>query len=295
MKPFLIAIALLVLPVEAEAKLKVVTTLASFADIASKVGGDEVDAVSLTRGSQDPHFVDAKPDLILKMNRADLLIRVGLGLEDGWLPPLVTGSRNSRIQPASQGNLEASTLVTLKEVPTGALDRSQGDVHPGGNPHFMLDPRNGVLFAQGIAERLAKLDPPNAAAYRKRAETYVAELKTKISEWEAAFKPLSGRPVVTYHKSWVYFAGWVGLDVVGHVEPKAGVPPSPEHVVRLVGLMKEKKAKQILIEPYYPKSASETVAEKVGAKVVVLPNEVNGVPEAKSYIAVFDAIANRLK
>jgi zinc/manganese transport system substrate-binding protein len=278
------------------AKINVVTTLPSFADIATQVGGDEVSVRPLTKGTQDPHFVDAKPDLILYLNKADLLIRAGLGLEDGWLPPLLTGSRNGKIQIGSQGDLDVSTLIPLKEVPKGRLDRASGDVHPGGNPHFMLDPRNGVIFARGLAERLGEIEPSKADDFKKRADAYVKKLQEKIAGWEKAYKPLlGGKPVVTYHKSWVYFTDWVGMREVEHVEPKPGIPPSPEHVVRLIRTMRELKVKLILMEPFYPKGVAEDVARQTGAKLLVLPAEVNGSSEAKTYIDVFEAIFNGLK
>jgi zinc/manganese transport system substrate-binding protein len=277
----------------AEAKLKVVTTLPSFADIARSVGGDQVEVISLTKGYQDPHFVDAKPDLMLSLNRADLVIRVGLGLEDGWLPPLVTGSRNAKIQNGSDGNLEASTVIQLQEIPQ-VVDRVQGDVHPGGNPHFMLDPNSGLSVAQAVADRLAKLDPAQAAGFKQRATEYKASLTKKIEGWKKSLAPLKGRAVVTYHKSWTYFTSFAGLVEAGTVEPKPGIPPSPEHVVRLIGLMKEKKVKLVLIEPYYPKGTAEHVAQETGAKLLVLPTEVEAVKEAKTYADVFDLLVAAL-
>lgn len=278
------------------AKLRIVTTLPSFADIATQVGGDDVAAVSLTKGTQDPHFVDAKPDLILQLNRADLLIRAGLGLEDGWLPPLLVGSRNGKIQMGQSGDLNASGLVELREVPQGRPDRAGGDVHPGGNPHFMLDPRNGVKVARGIAERLGKLDPENAGHYKKRAETYVKELEAQIGAWTSQYLPLlKGKPIVTYHRSWIYFTGWAGLNEVDRIEPKPGIQPSPAHVVKLIGTIRQQQIKLIMMEPFYPKGVAEDIAGKSGAKLMVLPAEVQGTPEAKTYIAVFESILKSLK
>lgn len=278
----------------AVAKIRIVTTLPSFADIARNVGGDEVDVTSLTQGTQDPHFVDAKPDLILYLSKAELLIRVGLGLEDGWLPPLVLGSRNGKIQESAQGNLDASTLMSLKDVPSGKLDRSQGDVHPGGNPHYMLDPRNGTRLARGIAERLGKLNAEKSSHFKERAEKYASELNSKILEWEKKLKPLRGSPTVTYHKSWMYFSDWVGLSEMGYVEPKPGTAPSPDHVVSLVKQIKEKKVKWILMEPFYPKGVAEDVASQTGAKLLVLPSEVKGLPQVHTYFGIFEKIVQIL-
>ncbi|MBC7660233.1 MAG: zinc ABC transporter substrate-binding protein [Chitinophagaceae bacterium] len=276
------------------AKLRVVTTLPSYADIAANVGGDEVDASSLTKGTQDPHFVDAKPDLILKLNRADLLIRAGLGLEDGWLPPLLTGSRNGKIQTGGEGYLDASSLMSLKEIPKGVIDRSQGDVHPGGNPHFMIDPRNGAILAKAVASKLGVLVPAKAEYFQKRADAYIKDLAIKTDAWKKILAPLKGRQVVTYHKSWVYFSDWVGLDEVGYVEPKPGIPPSPDHIAKLVILMKEKHVKLILMEPYYPKGAAEQLAKLTGATLLVLPTEVQGDDDAKTYFGLFDSLTSKL-
>lgn len=276
------------------AKMKIVTTLPSFADIAAQVGGDVVEVSALLKGSQDPHFVDPKPDLILKLNRADLLISAGLGLEDGWLPPLITGSRNNKIQNGAEGNLIASTFVNLKESFKGPVDRSQGDIHPGGNPHFMLDPRNGTVIAKAVANRLSKIDPANAEHFHKRAEHYSKELATKIIAWEKLLASIKNSPIITYHRSWVYFSDWVGLNEIGFVEPKPGIPPSPSHMLKIISTAKEKKVQFVLIEPYYPKGSAEEVAQKIGATFLVLPTEVNGSPGASSYISLFDELVTKL-
>jgi zinc/manganese transport system substrate-binding protein len=273
----------------------VVTTLPSFADIAKNVGGDDVNAISLTRGTQDPHFVDAKPDLMLSLNKADLLIRAGLGLEDGWLPPLLTGSRNGKIQNGTEGNLDASSIMPLKEVPKTPLDRAQGDVHPGGNPHFMVDPRNGIILANAIVERLSKIEPSKAADFRKRADAFIADLKKHIEQWDKDLKPFAGTSVVTYHKSWIYFLDWAHFKEAATVEPKPGIPPSPEHVVQLIDLMKKQKIKLILMEPFYPKGVAQDIAQKTGAKLLVLPAEVKGTSDAKTYFDVFDQIIKQVK
>jgi zinc/manganese transport system substrate-binding protein len=276
------------------AKIRVVTSLPSFGDIATNVGGDEVDVDSLTKGTQDPHFVDAKPSLILKLNKADLLIRAGLGLEDGWLPPLVTGARNAKIQNGGDGNLDASARMSLKEVPTGKIDRSQGDVHPGGNPHFMTDPRNGIVLAKAIAEYLSKIDPSKADFFKKRSDAYISKLRAKITIWEKSLAALKGKKVVTYHKSWIYFSEWVGLEEVGYLEPKPGVPPSPDHIAKLIGLMKQKNVPIIIMEPFYPKGVGEDVASRTSSQLLILPTEVLGVPEAKTYIDMYNYIVQKM-
>ena len=290
----LVCMGILLLSSVAHAKIEVVTTLPSFAYLASIVGGDEVSAVSLTRGTQDPHFVDAKPDLMLKLNRARLVIHAGLGLEDGWLPPLLVGARNGAIQTGGEGNLNASSLAELKDVPQGKLDRAEGDVHPGGNPHYMLDPRNGVRVARGIAERLGRLEPSKAADFKRRAEEYAQSLEKKITAWKASLSAFRGAPVVTYHRSFVYFLDWLGAEIVGTVEPKPGIPPSPEHTVRLISLMKERKVAWILMEPFYPAGVAEEIARETKARRVVVPTEV-GAEATTSYEGIFDMIAGKLK
>lgn len=276
------------------AKIRIVTTLPSFADIAANVGGDEIEVIPLLKGVQDPHFVDPRPDIILKLNRADLLIHAGLGLEDGWLPSLLTGSRNGKIQGTSEGNFDVSTLMRLKEILQGNINRAQGDVHPGGNPHYMLDPRNGIILAKALGERLGKIKPSKTEYFKGRAEMYSKDLLYRITAWEKTLSFLKERPVVTYHRSWVYFSNWIGLNIVGYVEPKPGVPPSPDHIAKLINLMKEKKTKLILMEHYYPKSSAQEVARQTGSTLFVLPTEVQGAPEIKTYISVFDEITKNL-
>ncbi|OYZ19223.1 MAG: hypothetical protein B7Y39_12535 [Bdellovibrio sp. 28-41-41] len=287
-------IFILIFNVYGQAKIKVVTTLPSFADITSIVGGEEVEVSALIKGTQDPHFVDPKPDLILKLNRADFLIRAGLGLEDGWLPPLLTGARNGKIQTGGERDLDASTLVVLKEISKTAINRGQGDVHPGGNPHFMLDPRNGILVAKAIAERLGKIDTSKASIFKTRAESFSQDLTKKIITWEKTLANLKNLPIITYHRSWIYFSDWAGLNEVGYVEPKPGVPPAPDHIVKLSQLAREKKVKFVLIEPYYPKGNAEDVARFVGATFLQLPTEVQGSSDATTYINVFDEIVHKL-
>ena len=284
------------LSLPALAKINVVTTLPSFADIATQVGGDEVSVVTLTRGNQDPHFVDARPDLVLKLNRAELIIHAGLGLEDGWLPPLLVGARNGAIQLGSMGNLNVATLMALKDRNFGNMDRSAGDVHPGGNPHFMLDPHNGVVLAIGIADKLGQMEPEKSGFFHKRADDYSKKMLEKIASWEKDSKPaLSGKTVVTYHRSWIYLTEWLGIQTLGHVEPKPGIPPSPGHIIKLVKQMKNTQVKALIMEPFYPRGVNEDVARQTGAQLLVLPAEVGGVSEAKTYIEMFDYILKELK
>lgn len=264
---------LALVPLAAEAKVKVVATLPSLAAIAREIGGDAVDVTSLAYATQDPHFVDARPHLVLALNRADLLIVNGLGLESGWLPVLVNGSRNPRIQSGSQGYMDVSTLVPLKEIPQGKVSRSMGDIHPGGNPHFLHDPRNGARVGLGIATRLAALDPAHAADFRRRAAglSRAAEaLATKESKRFASL-PVNERHVVTYHQSWPYFLDWLSLMEIGTIEPKPGIAPDPAHVAWLLGQMRKVHGDVILQESYYPNRIGKLLAERAPATLLILP------------------------
>jgi zinc/manganese transport system substrate-binding protein len=277
----------------ASAKINIVTTLPSFAFIAQEVGGDEVEAQSLTKGNQDPHFVDPKPDLILILAKAKMLVRVGLGLEDGWLPPLVNGSRNSNIQVGADGDFNVSEAMTLQEVPT-QLDRAQGDVHPGGNPHYMLDPRNGVTYAKVLAGRLGKMVPEKESFFKQRAADFEKKISESAKKWLTGMSHLRGMLAVPYHRSWVYFFNWVGLQQFDTIEPKPGIPPSPEHVVNLTRNMQTKKVKAVLVELYYPTGVAQQIAEKTGAKLFVLPTEVYAMESIKTYFDIFDEISKKL-
>lgn len=279
----------------ASAKVKVVASLPTFGEIAKEVGGDKVDVKSLAKGYQDPHFVDGKPSFILDLNKADLLIHAGLELEIGWLPPLVTGARNSKILPNNIGNLDCSTLISnILEVPTTKIDRSMGDIHPGGNPHYWLDPRNGIAVAKGIAERLKEIDPKNASYYDERLGDFTKRLSAKIKEWDEKLAPYKGTQIVTYNKSWVYFSDWAGFDEVGYVEPKPGIPPSPSYVVELISNIQKMNVKLVIAESFYPQKAPALIAQKAGASLLVLPSEVGARDGINTYSDLFDAIVGEI-
>ena len=274
--------------------LKVVTSIETFADLARRVGGEKVSVESLSRGYQDPHFVDAKPNLMVVLNRADLLIRVGLDLEIGWLPLLTQGSRNEKIQTGQPGDLDVSTLIEVQDVPQVKVSRAMGDIHPGGNPHYWIPPVNAVRIAKGLAERFKQLRPADAAYFDAQFQKFLAEVKARAPAWEALAKPLAGRKVVTYHRSWVYVTKWLKLEEVGYVENKPGVPPSPDHLAELIMLMRAQGVKSILVEDFYNRSVAETVAEKAEAKVLSMPSDVGARPEVKSYFDLVDAVLAQL-
>lgn len=273
--------------ISAYAALEVVATTPDLGAIAQAVGGDKVHVTSLARGTEDPHFVDAKPSFARVLNKADVLIEGGAELEIGWLPPLVDNARNRKIVRGAEGRIDASEGILLLEVPQ-KLDRSEGDVHAVGNPHYSLNPQNGKIIAQHLAEKLAKLDPANAAAYAQNSKAFVAALDAKVAEWTALLKPVQGVKVVAYHKSFEYFAQSFGLNVVGYIEPKPGIEPSPTHINALVPKMKAEGVKLIIMEPNRPRKTPDYVANAIGAKVVLLPLLVGGNPEATDYLKLID-------
>ena len=279
---------LLVSSVASAAKLKVVTTLSDFASLAQTIGGDRVEAESIAKGYQDPHFVEAKPSFILKLHAADLLIAAGLELEIGYLPPLLDQARNDAIRPPGKGYLDASAGCEILEKPTGQVTRAMGDVHPYGNPHYWLDPNNGRFIARAIAKKLSELDPEGAAVYSRNLAGFEARLTEAEARWTKAMAPYAGTKIVTYHNSWPNFVKYFKLDVVGFLEPKPGIPPTPQHKLEIINLMREQKVPLILMEVYFDRKDPDFVASKTGAKVVVLTPSVGGEPEAKDYISLFD-------
>ena len=274
------------------AGLKVVTSTEDLAALSREVGGDKISVESIAKGYQDPHFVEAKPSFILKLHSADLLVVVGRELEIGWLPPLLQQSRNEKIQPGSRGYLDASLNVKILDIPQGQITRAMGDVHPMGNPHYWLDPGNGRRIAQAIQAKLTELQPGDGPYFAQRFADFDKRLGEAEKGWDAAMAPFKGTKVVTYHRSWPNFVERFGLDVIGYVEPKPGIPPSPQHTIDLIGEMKKVKATVILVEPYFDLKTPQSVARETGAKVVVLAPSVGGVKEAADYIQLFSYNVN---
>jgi zinc/manganese transport system substrate-binding protein len=275
-------------------KLNVVTSTTDLASLAQEVGGDRITVDSIAKGYQDPHFVEAKPSFLLKLRNADLLISVGLQLEIGWLPPLITQSGNPRIQPGAAGYLDASQFAEILEIPQGQITRAMGDVHPLGNPHYWLDPDNGRRVAKGIADKLAQMDPGNTAFFQSRFQDFDKRLTAAEKNWDAMMKPYAGRKVVTYHNSWPNFAHHFHLDVVGYVEPRPGIPPSPSHTLELINMMKRDHVKIILVEPYFDLKTPNSVASQTGGKVLVMTPSVGGEKGITDYFKLFDYDLNML-
>lgn len=272
----------------ASAAVNVITSTQDLASIVKEVGGDKVNVDSLAKGYQDPHFVEAKPSFILKLHQADLLVAVGRELEIGWLPPLITQSRNARIQPGGPGYLDASQNAKILDMPTGQITRAMGDVHAQGNPHFWLDPANGRRVAQAVQAKLTELSRGDAAYFAARYADFDRRLAAGETRWKAAMAPYNGLKVVSYHRSWSNFADAFGLDVVGFVEPKPGIPPSPAHVLALQQDMKRQNIKLVLVEPYFDLKTPNAIGRDTGAEVVVMPPSVGGVKDVNDYLQLFD-------
>lgn len=282
------------LTASAQSRLNVVTTTEDLGALAREVGGDKVTVTALAKGYQDPHFVDPKPSFILAVSRADLLIVVGRELEIGWLPPLLTSGRNAKVQPGGAGYLDASTNVKILDIPTGQITRAMGDVHPQGNPHYWLEPGNGRRIAGVIRDKLSALMPANAAYFAGRYQDFDQRLAAAEKRWDAALAPYKGTKIVTYHRSWPNFTERFGLNVMGYVEPKPGIPPSPSHTLELVEDMKAQGVKLIVVEPYFDPKTPQSIASQVGGRVLVLAPSVGGTKEATDYIQLFEYDVNTL-
>jgi ABC-type Zn uptake system ZnuABC Zn-binding protein ZnuA len=284
----IVAASLLSPPMAAAKKLNVITATTDLASLVQEVGGDKISVESMAKGYQDPHFVEAKPSFLLKLQRADLLVVVGLQLEIGWLPPLITQSGNSRIQVGANGYLDASQFAEILEIPQGSITRAMGDVHPLGNPHYWLDPDNGRRVAKGIAGKLGEMDPEDAAYFQQRDQDFERRLAEADKKWQADMKPFPGRKVLTYHNSAPNLAHHFGLNVVGFVEPRPGIPPTPSHTLDVINMMKRDHVKVIMVEPYFDRKTPDSIARESGGTVVEYLPSVGGVKEVTTYFQLFD-------
>jgi zinc/manganese transport system substrate-binding protein len=270
----------------AMAQLKVVTSSTDLYDIATAVGGDKIKATHIEQGYQDPHFVEAKPSFILQLQKADVFAFVGMDLEVGWMGPLIDGARNSKIRPGGSGYVDVSKAITALDVPKGSIDRSQGDVHPYGNPHYWLDPDNGRKIARMFKQKFTELDSRNAAVYERNEAAFREKLNEAEKTWAPLVAQIKGKPVVAWHTSWRYFAEYNGMNIVAFMEPKPGVPPSASHLASVIAKIKQTGAKAIVMEPFYDKKVGEMVSRQTGAKLLVLPTSVGGVKDAKDYVSL---------
>jgi zinc/manganese transport system substrate-binding protein len=294
MKRVLAILSLFAAAVVVQAKLNVVATLPDFGSIAEQIGGEHVKVTSIAKGTEDLHFVDARPSYIRVLNQADVLIESGAEMEIGWLPPLVNSARNHKILADAPGHVVLSRGIQLLDVPTGPVDRSMGDVHPLGNPHYWLNPDNAKVMAAHIAEAFSRLDAKNANAYKANLGKFTGALDKKIAEWTKQLEPFKGTKVVTYHKSFDYFLKRFGLELIGTLEPKPGIEPSPTHINALIPRVKSEGVKLILIEGFRSRRTPDYVAQQTGAKLLVLPASTGGAPQAADYFALFDYDAGQI-
>src|SRR5882762_3049084 len=289
----LLALGMAMLAWPAGAALNVFACEPEWAALARELGGDKVAPYSATTALQDPHRMEAKPSLIARIRSADLVICSGSELEIGWLPLLFTQAGNDRIQPGSPGFIEASQYVVRLEIPK-VIDRAMGDIHPSGNPHIHLDPRNIAKVAEVVTERLTQIDQANAATYRARAEDFNKRWQQAIEKWRQQAQPLKGMPIVVYHKDMSYFINWSGMREAGSLEPKPGIPPTPTHLAELVERMKRDPAKAVVYSPYNNPGAAQFLSQRANIPVVPLPFTVGGTPKAKDLFGLFDDTIERL-
>jgi ABC-type Zn uptake system ZnuABC Zn-binding protein ZnuA len=278
----------------AASKLNVVTSTEDLAAIGREIGGDHIAIDSIAKGYQDPHFVEPKPSFLLKLQKADLLAVVGLQLEIGWLPPLITQSGNSKIQVGNKGYLDVSTYCEVLELPTGVVTRADGDVHPLGNPHYWLDPENGRRIARAFKDKFSEMQPADAAYFDQHLKDFEQRLTEAEKRWDAQMAPFRDRKVVTYHRSFPNFAKRFGLNIVDYVEPKPGIPPTPSHTLELINRMKQENIKLILVEPYFDMKTPNSVAQQVGGTAIVLLPSVGGEKQVQTYFQLFDYDINLL-
>jgi len=268
-------------------KIKVVTTTTDMKSIAEFIGGDKVSVTSIATGYQNPHFVDPKPSYIIGLSNADLFVTVGLDLEIGWSPQLLSSSRNTKIQKGSAGYVDASTGVALLQVPSSA-NRAEGDIHIYGNPHYWLDPMNGKVIARNIASGLERVDPSNKSTYEANLQTFFKRIDDKMKEWSSKMSSFKGSKIIAYHNEWVYFETRFGLNIVDFMEPKPGIPPSPSQLVKVIKEIKANNIKVVISSPYFTTSSSDVVAKQTGVQVLTLATSVQAFDSIRDYFDLFD-------
>jgi zinc/manganese transport system substrate-binding protein len=283
----------LALSAPAAAVLNVFATVPEWGALVDELGGDKVKVYVATNALQDPHHVEAKPSLIARARSADLVVATGAELEIGWLPLVTQQAGNPAIQPGKPGYFEAARYVTMLEKPT-RLDRAEGDVHPGGNPHIQTDPRNIAKVAAPLSARLAEIDPTNADYYKSRYQAFAGKWTAAISKWEQAAAPLKGTPIIVQHKAFTYLEDWLGLKEIAALEPKPGVEPTTAHLSEVVALLQREPAKMVVRAAYQSGRASEWIAERAKVNVVVLPFTVGGDDQAKDLYGLYDDTIARL-
>lgn len=273
--------------------IKVVTTTTDLKSITEWVGGNKVSVSSIATGYQNPHFVDPKPSYIISLSNANLFVTVGLDLETGWSPQLLSSSRNQKIQKGAPGYVDASEGVGLLQVPS-SLNRGEGDIHIYGNPHYWLDPLNGKVIARNIANGLERIDPSNKAYYEANLQIFFNKVNEKLAAWAALMAPYKGSKIIAYHNEWCYFEKRFGLEIVDFMEPKPGIPPSPSQLVKVIKEVSANHIKVIISSPYFTTSSSDVVAKQTGVKELTLATSVNAFDQIHDYFDLFDYNLNQL-
>jgi zinc/manganese transport system substrate-binding protein len=277
------------------AKLTVFATTTNVASLIDEVGGDKVDVISLTKGAQDPHYIEAKPSFMLNVSRADLLVSVGLGLEDAWLPAVIGGSRNPSLSKGQKGSLILGEYIAVLDIPTGSVSREQGDVHPDGNPHFMLDPVRVQKLAGVVAQKLAELAPEHKAYFFERSKALNTKIDTKLKAWQQRIKALEVTKIVTYHKTLRYFLDRFNITLAAQIEPKPGIPPSSAHILSMIDLCEKEKIKLILVENFFDvKPAQKIAAKNPDLKIKTVAVAVGGVSEIKNLFDLYEHLIHSL-
>jgi zinc/manganese transport system substrate-binding protein len=294
MKFLYLLICAVILPAASMAKLNVVATTSDFGAIAREIGGDRIEVQVLARPTEDPHFVDAKPSYIMKLNRADAVIQGGAELEAGWLPPLLEGARNANILSGAPGHIACAQGIELLNVPA-TLDRSKGDIHALGNPHFMVDPENGRRVAVRICDALCELDAASCDYYRENLSAFTDKIDAKLKEWQEVLAPYRGTKIVAYHDTWIYFGNRFGITADLFLEPKPGIPPTPSQIALVMKRMKDENIRVILCESYQNRKTAETVAKQTGATVVDVTQFPGGIKNVSDdYIGMIDYLVHAI-
>ncbi len=296
MKPLIaltLALAATALALPARAALKVFACEPEWGALTKELGGTDVEVYTATSALQDVHKIQPRPSLIAKYHQADLLVCTGAELEIGWLPPLAEKGSNPKVLPGSAGTFEASQFVNMMDVPT-RLDRSEGDVHPFGNPHIQTSPDNIAAVAKGLAQKLAAVDAPHASAYQQRYQQFSAKWALAMAKWQARAKPLAGATVISGHKSWSYLYRWLGMQEVATLEPKPGIPPSAAHLEEVLNGLKTRPAKMVVFAAYQDRRPADWMAEHAGIPAVQLPFSVGGVDGTSDLFSLFDVTFDRL-
>lgn len=268
------------------APLNVCCTTPDLGDLVRQVGGDEVAVTVFAKGGEDPHFVEAKPGFVKALSRADLYVETGMELEIGWAPVLLQNASNRRVLAGQPGHLDASRAIAPLEVPAGTIDRSMGDVHPAGNPHYLLDPENGLKVADAIRARLSELRPEARDGFQQRYDAFAKKVREGLERWAVELKPFAGTPVIADHNMWPYFAARFGVKVSGFLEPKPGLAPTTKHLGEIVAKMKADRVRVILASPYFDKRHARFVQEQTGCAIAELAHQVGGRKGTDDYLAL---------